>query len=403
MRKDILGVVLTMSEDIKVNKSAFARQYNCDPRTFERYYNARDESPNVRKKRKIKHLIDGFEDLIIQKHFVDHAPAIAIYNLIKTEKYGYKGSYATLKNFIHNYKEEQILKITIHFETAKGDQCQIDWKESLKLTSKNNEVFEVNIFLALLGYSRAKYIQLTLDKTQPTLFNCLTNTIKYFGGTPHEFLFDNMRTVVDQSRTQFKEPVYNEKFVEFAKDAGFIAKSCVAFRPKTKGKVETLAKLMNRLKAYNNEFETIEELNNIVKQLCEEFNAELQATTGEKPIERLKKEKEYLNHEPNYEILEKYFDKKPIIRKVPNDFLIVYQGKRYSVPPKYAGKSVTVVQEGTKLLIYYNNVLIANHIITTKKITYDREHYYEGAKYLFKDEKTLNEAIDRNLALFDEL
>lgn len=216
------------------------------------------------------------------------------------------------------------MNITIHFETAKSDQCQIDWKESLKLTSKNNEVFEVNIFLALLGYSRAKYIQLTLDKTQPTLFNCLTNTIKYFGGIPHEFLFDNMRTVVDQSRTQFKEPVYNEKFVKFAKDAGFIAKSCVAFRPKTKGKVETLAKLMNRLKAYNNEFETIEELNNIVKHLCEEFNAEIQATTGEKTIERLKKEKEYLNHEPNYEILEKYFDKKPIIRKVPNDFLIVY-------------------------------------------------------------------------------
>lgn len=403
MRKDILGVILTMDENTKINKSAIARQYNCDPRTVERYYNARDESPNVRKKRVIKHVMDGFEDIVINKYFNDFAPAIAIYNLLKTEKYRYKGSYSTLKKFIHNYKKEQATKATLHFETAKGDQCQIDWKESLKLTSSNNEIFEVNIFLALLGYSRAKYIQLTLDKTQSTLFRCLTNTIKYFGGTPHEFLFDNMKTVVDQSRTQFKEPVYNKTFVEFAKDAKFIAKSCIAFRPETKGKVETLAKLMNRLKAYNKEFKTFEELNNIVNKLCEEFNLEIQATTGEKPIDRLKKEKEYLNPEPNYEILEAYFNQKPIIRKVPNDFLITYQGKRYSVPPKYIGKSVTIVQEGTKLLIYYNNILIAQHIISTKKITYNREHYYEAAKHLFKDEKTLNEAIDKNLSLYDEL
>lgn len=35
-----------------------------------------------------------------------------------------------------------------------------------------------------------------MDKTQPTLFKCLTNTFRYFGGTPYELLFDNVRTVV---------------------------------------------------------------------------------------------------------------------------------------------------------------------------------------------------------------
>ena len=129
-------------------------------------------------------------------------------------------------------------------------QCQIDWKEELTLINRRGDPVTVNIFLAILGYSRLKYIELTTDKTQPTLFRCLTNAIKFFGGTPQEMLFDNMKTVVDQSRTQFQEPVYNDTFYQFSKDAGFIPKSCIAYRPKTKGKVEVVAKLMNRLKAY---------------------------------------------------------------------------------------------------------------------------------------------------------
>lgn len=403
MRKDIYGVILTMGGDIKINKSAIARQYGCDPRTVARYYDAKDESPNVRKKRKIKHTMDGYENIVLKKYFEEHAPAIAIFNVIKGPKYGYKGSYSTIKRFIHTNKIEKEQEATIHFETAKGEQCQIDWKESLKLKSSKGETYEINIFLAILGYSRAKYIELTLDKTQPTLFKCLANTIRYYGGTPHEFLFDNMKTVVDQSRTQFREPVYNERFVQFAKDAGFIAKSCVAFRPKTKGKVETVAKIMNRLKAYNDEFDTIEELIEIVNKLRDEINLEIHATTHEKPIERLEKEKEYLNPEPNYEILEAYFNQKPITRKVPNDFLVSYQGKRYSVPPKYIGKIVTITQEGTKLHIYYNSILIAKHVISTKNTTYDRNHYVDGGKSSFKDEDALNKAVDKNLSLYDEL
>lgn len=118
---------------------------------------------------------------------------------------------------------------------------QIDWKERLRLINKYGEVFTVDIFLAILGYSRLKFIKLTTDKTQKTLFRCLGELFRYLDGVPKELLFDNMRTVVDRSRTQFYEPIYNDKLVSFSKDAGFIPKSCVAFRPRTKGKVETLA------------------------------------------------------------------------------------------------------------------------------------------------------------------
>ena len=47
---------------------------------------------------------------------------------------------------------------------------QVDWKEKLKLHDVNNNEYIVSIFLMVLGNSRYKYIELTFDQTQPTLF-----------------------------------------------------------------------------------------------------------------------------------------------------------------------------------------------------------------------------------------
>ena len=403
MRKDIFEVlIMEIRTNKKVNCSKIARQYNCDPRTVKRYLEHRGESPTERKKRKVVKVTDGFETIIAERYIEHNAPAVGIYQMLK-EEHGYKGSYSSIKAYTHKLKEDKIKEVTIRFETVPGGQCQIDWKESLKMISKDGTLYVINIFLSILGYSRYKYIELTLDRTQATLFRCLSNAIRYFGGTPHEFLFDNMRTVVDRSRTQFDVPVYNEKFVEFSKDAGFIPRSCIAYRPRTKGKVEVVAKIMNRLKAYNHEFETLDELNKIVTNLMEQINSEIQQTTHEVPKERLKKEKEYLNPEPKYELLETYYSTKPITRLVPKDALITYQGKKYSVPSKYIKKTVNMdVIEG-KLKIYYENHLICTHEIGSKSINYLPEHYKEQLSMVIKDKDNIDEFCKFNLGMFDNL
>ncbi|MDM5143914.1 hypothetical protein ICE98_00987 [Lactococcus lactis] len=69
-------------------------------------------------------------------------------------------------------------KATIRIETTPGLSAQVDWKENLKLISRNGEVFTINIFLYILGYSRMKYLQLTVDRLQPTLFECLNHALR---------------------------------------------------------------------------------------------------------------------------------------------------------------------------------------------------------------------------------
>ena len=70
----------------------------------------------------------------------------------------------------------------MRFETSPGFQAQVDWKEKFKLTNKSGEIIEFNVFIVVLGYSRMKYLMVTKDRTQTTVFNGLLESFKYFNG-----------------------------------------------------------------------------------------------------------------------------------------------------------------------------------------------------------------------------
>ncbi len=56
----------------------------------------------------------------------------------------------------------------------------------------------------------------------------MTKALEIFECVLHEILIDNIKTVIDESRTEIlKEKVY-ERFAEYAKDMGFEVKSCIA-------------------------------------------------------------------------------------------------------------------------------------------------------------------------------
>ncbi|MEB7776346.1 IS21 family transposase, partial [Enterococcus faecalis] len=86
------------------------------------------------------------------------------------------------RRYCRNIRADKIQKATIRVETTPGLSAQVDWKEDLKLVNKFGEVISCNIFLYVLGYSRIKYLELTFDRSQTTLFRCLTNAFQYTGG-----------------------------------------------------------------------------------------------------------------------------------------------------------------------------------------------------------------------------
>lgn len=401
MRKDILEFVERMKkEGIRPNYSLIARRYNCDYRTVKKYYEEEEREEKTKKQRPSK--LDEYKEVIKEK--VEYGvTGSEICRFIK--KRGYQGQYTILRDYVKEIKGDMQKKATIRFETNPGLQAQVDWKERMKMISKNGEVYTVDIFLMILGYSRLKYIELTINKEQDTLFSCLANGFQYIDGVPKEILFDNMRTVIDQSRTRYQEPVINSKFYHFSKDMGFEVRSCIAYRPQTKGKVEALAKLMNNLAVYNNEFEDYEELTNIVKNFNEELNFNISLATNEIPWERFEKEKEYLNPLPNQDLL-LHFHTRPIVRKVSKESMITYNKSKYSVPTKYIGKLLTVKEENSILHIYYNKELINSHKISKRKFNYRREDMIdilESDAFKHYNDEEIENYINQNISIYDYL
>ena len=173
-----------------------------------------------------------------------------------------------------------------------------------------------------------------------------------------------MATVVDRTSSTYRTVVINKKFAQFAKDVGFNVNTCRPYRPQTKGKVECVAKLMDRLKVYNKEFSTIEELNEIVNKLKKEINEE-DINFIEKPIDRIKEEQKYLYPMPSIECISQYFRQNRGY-KVSKESMITYKKHKYSVPIRYIGEYLTVDEKEDTLDIYYTTDLIVSHKISRK-------------------------------------
>jgi len=401
MRKDIYErVKLMKKDDIKPNYAELARIYDCDYRTVKRYFESDNDSKDA--KRVYPSKLDPYRQ-IIQDKLQLGCTAKAIYHFIR--KRGFTGKYTIVKSYCHQIKRDESRKATIRFETTPGLQAQVDWKENLTLVSKQGEIFKVNIFLMLLGYSRKKYIELTLDRNQDTLMNAMVRGFKYFEGVPKEIIFDNMRTVVDQSKTMYEKAVINDKFYQFSKDMGFEVWACRPYRPQTKGKVEALARVTNRLNVYNHEFETIDELDEIVRELKIDLNAEVSQATSYPPNVLWEKEKEYLHPLPNPEVLDTYLTIPPV-RKVSKESMIVYNKRKYSLPIDYIGKTVEIKEENGKLLILYEKNLVTSFDLSTKRFNYKIEHMTEilGSDVMkYKDKGEIEEFARNQLMLYDKI
>lgn len=403
-RKDIYEKVKFMlreNDGIKLNYAKLGRQYSCDPRTIKKHVEQvkKDVSPPQRNYVK---KTDGFE-AIIEDKVKTGAPAIAIFNYLSEEK-GYTGSYSTIKNYIRNLHVEKQEKAVARFETFPGQQAQVDWKESLKFRTTDGDFIKFNVFLLTLGYSRVRFLCVTETRDLRQVEECLAMAFEYIGGVPREILFDNMRSIIDKARTQYSEPIFNQDFLQFASDCGFVPKACVAYRPETKGKVEVTAKLMNRLKVYSGDITCFEDIKKIVSKLNREINSTISQATDKIPFDLLPIEHEHLL-KINLDCLQAYFDK-PILRKVSKESLIAYEGKRYSLPPKYIGKHVEIKDMGSSFGVAYKDNIIACWDKSRKKYNYARSDYIEilkSSSISSFDEIDIMAIAERNMGIYDQL
>lgn len=382
--------------DLKPNYAQLAKKYGCDWRTVKKYHNGYEGKPVTRIK---SSKLDLYKDQIKEKLSLPGITISAVFQYIKSlhnDIGNYSNFYAYVKK--HDlFPSKHTLNIHPRFETDLGEQLQFDWKENIKLYNKFGQLFEFNIFSATLSYSRLHVFVYSKTKTRVDVQRCLIEVFKYINGIPKNILTDNMSCIVNHSSGQF----VNE-FKCFCKDIGTFPKKCKVLSPYTKGKVESANRFMQWLIPYNYEFETEQDLIDIIFSITKKVNSTPNQTTGSSPIMLFNKEKEYLLPLPNKELLDSYLSDTQNV-KVSNGFLVYFKGNQYSVPPQFANKTVQIKEQDNKLYIYNNTKLITTHAISSKKINYFEEHYKEGLSKTIKYCNDIDKKVKDNLDLLDKL
>ena len=381
---------------MKPNYSELARKYGVSRQTISKYNNGFEKKQTRDKKSKL----DKYKEEIKEKINLAGATITGVYKYF----YSRDNAIGSRSNFDYYVRKHKLItknKSTVHprYETKPGEQLQFDFKEDITMVSKNGEIFEFNIFTTTLGHSRMHKFTYSKSKTKEDVFRCLIESFKYYGGAAQRLLTDNMSSIVNVKTKKF-----TEEFRQFSKDFNFTPEKCNVRAPQTKGKVESANRFISRLIPYNGEFETEEELIQIINKLSDDVNNEINQTTGVRPIMLLKKEKEYLSPVPNKEIIESYLNyMKP--STVHNDSMIYYKGKRYSVPHKFVNKTLKIRELDNKLYIYNNIDLIRIHPLTEKKINYHEDDYKNimNEKLSFRDDEDIEAFAMRNLEILDNL
>ncbi len=94
--------------------------------------------------------------------------------------------------------------------------------------------------------------------------------------------------------------------MQMAKDFGFKVRLCKARSSQTKGTVEARNKIVDWIRAYEGEFETIEELEVLISAVNKDMNISINQETKMSPIALFYKEKKYLKPLPHKSIIDTY-------------------------------------------------------------------------------------------------
>ncbi|MCP3105549.1 IS21 family transposase [Myxococcus sp. K15C18031901] len=315
-------------------------------------------------------VLEPFKPYLVQR--LTEAPELTGTRLLAELKaQGYQHGIAILRRYVAKVRHPRPRKVYLRVETEPGEYAQVDWGSfgHFRIGSTSRPL---SAFAMVLSYSRALFVDFSLDMHMETFLRMHQRALEYFGGIPRRILYDNLKSVVLNrvgSTVQF-----NPRFLSFAGHYLFEPTAAPIRYPEAKGRVEACIKYLRHAFFYGRSFSSLEDLRAQARTwLAETANTRLHATTRERPCERLLLEKPRLHPLPAHP-----YDTDVLLPLVVSkEARVRLDSNSYSVPPEFAGKSVHLRANDTSVRILHEGTEVARH-----ERCWDRHRHIEDAHHI---------------------
>lgn len=336
--------------------SEIARQTGRDRKTVRKIIKGSLQAPRKKAKRQVKRerKISAYESYLKQRM------SEGVYNTRKLHRElrerGYSGGLTQVILYVQPYRPKRDDEAVMRFETEPGQQAQVDWGYFGTIEHEGRQR-NLYVFVMTLCWSRAMYVEFTVNGNTDWFIRCHQHAFEYFGGVPREMLHDNLKSAVI-SRDRAGRIQWNERYLDFATYSGFVPHACRPYRAQTKGKVERGIGYVRQNFWCGLHFTDLDDLNGqAIRWVNEIANPRVHGTTGEVPFGRLP-------HEGLQPLPRQRFDTSiKVERYASRDCLVSYDGNFYSVPAAWAQKMLLVKETEDRQLIILNGLgeVVAQH------------------------------------------
>jgi transposase len=343
-----------LAEIDKLSDRAIAQRLHCSRRTVAAALE-RQQPPSQTAAPRAS-LLDPYRERI--KDLLARYPdlsAVRIHEEIVRE--GYKGSTIILRRYLRMIRPARgRVYQEVPYQPAQA--MQVDWGECGRILV-GSTMRKVSVFVAVLCYSRLIFIDFTLSQRKAEFYRCLVNALTFFGGSPRNLIFDNLKAAVlnGSGRSAFFHP-------EFLALCGYFCLhpiACARRDPESKGVVEGGVRYVkyNALAGRADQLTRFEDYLALAPTWRDQVaNVRLHETTRERPLDRFQNERSLLRPLPAIP-----FDTDEVVPAIVSPHArVAFDGNRYSAPPKFVRQTLTIRANRDELRLLHDGHVVAQHV-----------------------------------------
>jgi transposase len=298
--------------------------------------------------------LDPFKDRIVS--LLERHPYSAQQIFQRLREDGYTGGGTIVKNYVRKVRpprREAFLKLTF----APGECAQLDWGEygSIGVGGTRRRL---SFFVMVLCYSRLLYVEFTVSQTMEHFLAAHEHAFAAFRGCPVRLMIDNLKSAV-LSRLVGEAPVFNPRYLDFARHWGFTISPCNVGKGNEKGRVENGVGYVKKNFLNGLDLLDFSAVNPAAQLWLDTIaNVRCHGETHRRPVDLFTAEQPVLRplNPTAYDI------GRIQSQRASPQFRVALDSNHYSVPAEFANQRVTMKAYPDRVCIYHQDQLIARHV-----------------------------------------